>query len=90
MGAQRWSQYGRKIVERDGKPVWVEHPDWHSHSWMTTKELQKAYKIYEKHASKEWDDDIRVGVEYRAILAAMKEIESCGEYEARVVFWFDN
>ena len=88
--AKRWAEYGRKIIEKEGKPVWIEHPDWHSHSWMSVDELEKAYAIYEKHATTEWETEVRVGVEYRAILAAMKEIESCGEYESRVVFWFDN
>ena len=76
---------GCEIINgRDGKPAWVQHPDWHSHSWMTLKEYAKAIKIYEKH---EYAGGC---VEYRALLAAMKSIEKSGEFTTRLVFWFDN
>jgi hypothetical protein len=32
----------------DGKPTWVSHPDWHSHSWLTTEELKKVFQEYLK------------------------------------------
>jgi hypothetical protein len=84
--ALRYVSYGRKIID----DKWVEHPDWHSHSWMTIKELEKAFKLYEKHASTEWEEPIKVGVEYRALFASMKALEDDGNNEVRVVFWFDN
>jgi hypothetical protein len=84
--AERFASYGRKIIDN----TWIEHPDWHSHSWMTIKELEKAFKLYEKHASKEWGEPIQVGVEYRALLASMKALDDDGKNEVRVVFWFDN
>jgi hypothetical protein len=84
--ALRYVSYGRKIID----DKWVEHPDWHSHSWLTIKELEKAFKLYEKYASKEWGEPIKVGIEYRALLASMKALEDDGNNEVRVVFWFDN
>lgn len=85
--ASRYASYGKKIIN----DTWIEHPDWHSHSWMTIKELKKAFKIYKKHASKEWDDpNLKAPLEYRALLASMQELEDGGKNEVRVVFWFDN
>jgi hypothetical protein len=84
--ALRYASWGRQIID----DTWVEHPDWHSHSWMTIKELEKVFKLYEKYASKEWREPIKVGVEYRALLASMKALDDEGNNEVRVVFWFDN
>lgn len=72
----------------DEKPYRVEHPDWHSHSWMNTKELAEAYKIYKKMEKKEYGVG-HVPIEYKAILEVMKTFEKSG-YDTRVVFWFDN
>lgn len=84
--ALRWNKVGRKLHnDREGKPRWVDHPDWHSHSWLTTKEFSKVLKKYLKDTH-DWGD----AIEYRALLSAMKTLEKSGEYESRVVFWFDN
>ena len=90
--AQNWEKYGCKIVYKEaGDPTHVESPDWHSHSWMDIKELEKAYKIYAKRASEDWGEKItKAPVEWRALLASMKALEDDGENEVRVVFWFDN
>lgn len=80
--AKRW---GGKIIERDGKPIFTEHPDWHSHSWLTTKEFADVINDYDNNKDN-WGNVI----EYKAILAAMETLEKTGEYDARVVFWFDN
>lgn len=82
--AKQWEKYGNKIINNsEGKPTWVEHPDWHSHSWLTTEEFEKAMEFYNKNSDK-W-----VEPEYEAILVSMKRFEELG-YEARIVFWFDN
>lgn len=73
--AKRYISYGCKY--RDDKRRWVSHPDWHTHSWLTSKEFEQAIKS---------DFD---APEYTAILAAMRSFES-GGYESRLVFWFDN
>ena len=90
--AKKWHVYGSRIInDADGNPAFVEHPDWHSHSWMTIDELKQAYKIYAKEASKEWGEKItKPHVEWMALLASMKALEDGGENEVRVVFWFDN
>ena len=85
--ALRWTQSGhRKLINSiDGKPTWVEHPDWHSHSWLTTEEYEKALEYY-KDDKDNWGNPL---IEYEAILAVMKSIESNGGV-CRLVFWFDN
>jgi hypothetical protein len=58
----------------------VEHPDWHTPSWLTADELEKCLEV-----PAEWGDT----EEYKAILAAMKSLELSGR-DTRLVFWFDN
>ena len=80
--ATRWR---RPITHNsDGKPWYTEHPDWHSHSWMTIKELEKAYRWYKK------ESEDGLGLEYRVLLKTMKALEDDGKNEVVVVFWFDN
>lgn len=60
----------------------VSHPDWHSHSWLSTTEFSTVldqYRTIPLH---------HPIPEYRAILAAMQVLNE--EYEVRIVFWFDN
>ncbi len=87
--AQQWAsgRWAETIIYRNGVPSYVSHPDWHSHSWLTTEEYEKALKNYQD-LSKEisWGE----AIEYKALLSAMKELESTGDYVARIVFWFDN
>lgn len=74
--AERWSKYGSKIEERNGKPFRVQGPDWHTPSWVTADELEQAIPgegFYE----------------YQAILAAMRSFEA-QDLDCRLVFWFDN
>jgi hypothetical protein len=85
--AKKYSEsYGCEIIDES----WVRCPDYHSHSWMSSKELEKVYKSYKKYASNEWGSKMDVPVEWKAILAAMKALENDGENEVRVLFWFDN
>lgn len=90
--ARKWEGYGCRIEnDEHGEHAWVEHPNWHSHSWMSIEELEKAFKRYVVHASTEWGEEINnVPLEYRALLASMKALEDNGKNEVRVVFWFDN
>lgn len=83
--ARQWEKYGHKIINNNaGEPTWVEHPDWHSHSWLTTDEFEKAMSFYNKEANPK-----RVEPEYEALLSTMKRFEELG-YNSRIVFWFDN
>ena len=45
---QKW-KYCKIINDDKGNPYKVEHPNWHSHSWMTIDELKQAYKWYKKY-----------------------------------------
>jgi hypothetical protein len=40
----------------EGTPTWVSQPDWHSHSWMTTKELTEVFDKYKIEEQKQWDE----------------------------------
>lgn len=85
--ALRWNKdYGCKLYnDREGKPTCVDHPDWHSHSWLTLKEYSKVMKLYLKDPNN-WGG----AIEYHALLSVMKTLEKGGFYETRIVFWFDN
>lgn len=75
---------------RNGISEWVKdkqavtHPDWHTHSWLTTKEYAAAVEYVESVYGK-----LALDTGYRAVLAAMKAFEDDG-ISARIVFWFDN
>jgi hypothetical protein len=87
--AKTWESYGRKIIERGGKPVKISNPDWHSASWLTTKELSNAYRKYNSVCKKEgWGG--KVSPVYKAILHSMRALEDNGNNIVEVVFWFDN
>jgi hypothetical protein len=46
--AQRWVDNGSSkfIFNQNGQITWVTHPDWHSHSWLTTTEFENVLKKY--------------------------------------------
>lgn len=69
----------RIVLDDNGKPRAVTHPDWHSHSWCTPDELELVLR----KLGDTYD------VEYRALLAAMRSLENDGNI-VRLVFWFDN
>ncbi len=77
--AERYIARGSKfLTNEDGKKTFVEHPDWHTPSWMTPDEWITATSM-----ESEWN------LQYRAMAAAMRSLEEDGQ-EVRVVFWFDN
>ena len=79
--AESWVKYGSKYkLDADGKPTHVSHPDWHSHSWVTSDEWEKAIKK---------DKDDSWCFQYGAMLAALRYLEKKG-CQTRIVFWFDN
>lgn len=84
--AERWSKSGNKIIkDEEGKPIKVEHPDWHSHSWLTTAEFKKQLEVY--YNNPDWLKYPEP--QYNALLASMIELEKF-DLECRIVFWFDN
>ena len=46
--AEKWVESGSSkfIDNQEGKPTWVTHPDWHSHSWLTTSEFETIINQY--------------------------------------------
>ena len=46
--AARWVADGSStyVSNHEGKPTWVTHPDWHSHSWLNANELELAIASY--------------------------------------------
>lgn len=75
VNAERWVKNGYSQYDGDS---WVTHPDWHSHSWLTSDEFEECVNSLEN-----------VSVEYKAVLSVLRCFESDGQI-TRVVFWFDN
>ena len=46
--AEQWVESGSSefINNQRGEPTWVTHPDWHSHSWLTTGEFETVLNKY--------------------------------------------
>ena len=78
-------QWGVTEVDDDGKPKWCEHPDMHSHGWLTRDELAQVLGTYIVNT----DDYGPYGVEWDAILAVMTCFTE-RNIETRLVFAFDN
>ena len=82
--AERWVKSGSsKYIGKDKNRI--THPEWHSHSWLTTEEYEKQLNVFLNHP----DAKLYAEPEYEAVLAILKSFES-GGYDARIVFWFDN
>jgi hypothetical protein len=78
------TEFGSHIMTEEANGhQWVSHPDWHSHSWLTTEEFKQAMEMYNRQ-HKDYPE-----VEYDALLAAMKYLDK-HKCEARVVFWFSD
>lgn len=83
--AKRWEKCGCKIFYNDNnEAVFVSHPDWHSHSWLSAEEFEKALALYYEKSDLNFKQP-----EYEALLASMKKFIELG-FECRIVFWFDN
>lgn len=76
--ADKWVNNGYSQIVSERR---VTHPDWHSHSWATSKELKNALETQEQQ---EYVDS-----EWKMVLFILEKFEMFGE-ESRIVFWFDN
>ncbi len=76
--AKGWSKYRNEH--------WVTNPDWHSHSWLTPDEYERAIKAF--YAAAE-PHKYALDPEYLAILECLRSFEKSG-HDSRLVFWFDN
>jgi hypothetical protein len=77
--AQRWNP-GKYIKIHDHVP----HPDWHSHSWVSADELDRALGAAYADYPGNFPEP-----EYQAVLVCMRSFEQQG-FDSRLVFWFDN
>jgi hypothetical protein len=76
--AMRWIKNGCRVkLKADNTIDRVEHPDWHTPTWLTADELEACLV------------GIEDGAEYKAVLAAMKSLEASNR-DVRLVLWFDN
>lgn len=80
--ADAWVSGGRRdAVKYNHDRSAVEHPDWHTPTWLTPDEWEFALKAAGQLPGTE--------PEYYAMLAAMRSLEA-GGFEVRCVMWFDN
>ena len=76
----------------------IQHPDWHSPSWLTVPELEKVQAVFrEIEMEPDFDDDgfqlyRKLGPHQMldAVIGAMKAIDGDWVGRSRFVFWFDN
>lgn len=56
--AARWVESGSSEYKnnREGKPTWVSHPDWHSHSWLSLVEFRQVLEKYKEVEQREWEE----------------------------------
>ncbi len=82
--AESWVADGYSTpVFKDDVLERVTNPDHHSHSWLSSDELEQCIERYKELF------DGKAPTEWVAILASMKAIEGNGD-KARLIFWFDN
>jgi hypothetical protein len=55
--AERWVKSGCSVYKNnhEGKPTWVSHPDWHSHSWLSLEEYKQILSKYKELEQIEWE-----------------------------------
>lgn len=91
--------YATELEERRGvkrihrwHTEYIEDPDLHSASWMTLEEFKDALHMAKQSALEEYDDvgEDYPDVHYQALVAYLHTLESTGDYETRIVFWFDS
>lgn len=83
--ALEYERYGSEIQrDESGKLIWVTNPDWHSHSWLSADEFEGVLEAYRQEVG------LHAGLQYMAVLAALRTLEDGGANLARIVFWFDN
>jgi hypothetical protein len=55
--AKRWVESGSSEYKNNhsGKPTWVSHPDWHSHSWLSLVEYRQVLEKYKVVEQEDWE-----------------------------------
>jgi hypothetical protein len=89
--AESWARCNSHLMHqgyKDEEKLYVLHPDWHSHSYMSIQELSTAIRKYNAICKKAgWDGTAPADI--KAVLASMRALKAQG-LEPRFVFWFDN
>lgn len=86
--AEEWVDDGSSKYMPGSDKRFVTHPDWHTHTWLTTAELKEVLRRYDTDLTPwRWGDTVMT---LKALIGAMEGIESCAGYKARLVVWFDN
>jgi hypothetical protein len=65
------------------QPLFVDSPDFHTDTWLSFAEYEKALEFYKLETNK------KPSADYLAVYAAMKVFEQ-KNYVTRLVIWFDN
>lgn len=68
---------------RDKDQKYVSDPDFHSHNWCTTQEMNECVETVVKKS------DWGIGVDWHVLAKFMNFYEECG-YECRAIYWFDS
>lgn len=79
--AERWVAGGSSAKWVDDGHNFVTDPDWHTHSWLNCKEMERVLKVMR------WED---YKDQVRAIVAMMDALNGNNPERSRIVFWFDN
>jgi hypothetical protein len=81
--AAEWVKKGHSTYtakrNRDGRPSCVTDPNWHSHSWLTAKELREIQAEFLAY----------FGHPYGPLEPLITMMDCVGD-RTRLVFWFDN
>lgn len=56
--ADRWVKGGESEYKNnhEGKPTWVSHPDWHSHSWLSLAEYRQVLVKFKELENVGWEE----------------------------------
>ena len=85
--ALRWANgnQDKLICDDEHNPIFVQHPDFHTPSWVSYKEYKNVCKNYIKDHGKFQ----HFATVWEAILILMEHLEN-KKFETRLVFWFDS
>ena len=91
--AERWVKEGSSDVwdtAIDGTVLRITGPDWHTASWLDTKEMALVAQRMELAMTEHPYRDNASTAKLEGLVEMMKRLERDEKTKARVVFWFDN
>lgn len=76
--ALSWIKYGSRVKLKENREIdRVEHPDYHTPTWLTASELEAC--LVDMHDTER----------YTAVVAALRSFEQQG-FDSRLIIFFDN